>query len=378
MMRRPFPPPASFHSTRILALLAAALFGAAAARGDGPGGREVPASFLPFEYLVGSWKGRGGQPDDPSQRFRGWDETHSWAWTFSGGRPTGMSADFKGSKLFKSAAFTFDAAHDRYQFKAEAVAPAGATIAYEGGLDASGKLLTLDRTDVKSGDPAERLTLRPNGNHIRYNFVLERKPANRVRFSPSIEVGLTKEGETFAAGSPAATRRKCVVTGGAATLTVAYQGREFPICCTGCRDEFLETPDKYIKKASLTADADDPAKDMPAKPAPSRVRRGDDAFAGDVEEAAPAKGKAQPRSGARPGGDAKGDATKAETDAAPESDPTEKSAARAAGSLRVAQNLEKIGKTAAALRNYREIVKSFPGAPAARTAGERIKALTAP
>ena len=47
----------------------------------------------------------------------------------------------------------------------------------------------------------------------------------------------------------------------------------------------------------------------------------------------------------------------------------------AATLLRIAQNLEKDGKTDAALKNFRQIVKDFAGTPAAKTAAERIKAL---
>ncbi|MDR3621474.1 MAG: hypothetical protein P4L85_19140 [Paludisphaera borealis] len=368
-MRRRLRPPVPIASAFVVAVAGAVLFGITTVRGDGAAGREIPPPFAPFEYLVGSWKGQGVSRDDPSQRFRGWPETHAWAWTFSGGKPIAMSVTFQGSKLLKAATLTFDAAKDRYQLKAEAVAPAGATIVYEGGLDASHKLLTLERAGVKSGEPAERLTLRANSNFIRYTLIADRKPAGRVQYAPAIEVGLTKEGETFAAGAQAAERRKCVVTGGAATLTVSFQGREFPICCTGCRDEFLETPDKYIKKASLASES--AAKGMPAKPAPapSRVRGADDAFAGDVEEpsAKPEKEKAKSKSmdKAEPDDDAP----------APKSKPAAKPADRATGLLKIAQNLEKAGKPAAALKSYRELVKSFPDAPAAKTAKERIKAL---
>ena len=179
MMRRRLRPPVPFASGLVLAVVGSALLGIAAVRGDGASGREIPPAFAAFEYLVGSWKGQGISREDPSQRFRGWTEIHSWAWTFKGGKPIAMSVEFKGSKLFKAAAFTFDAAKDRYQLKAEAVEPAGATIVYEGTLDASRKLLTLDRAGVKPGEREERLTLRPNANFIRYTLVAESKPANR-------------------------------------------------------------------------------------------------------------------------------------------------------------------------------------------------------
>src|SRR5262245_40350970 len=45
-------------------------------------GREIPAPFAPFEYLIGSWKGAGVPM---ANRIRGWGETHAWAWKFEKG-----------------------------------------------------------------------------------------------------------------------------------------------------------------------------------------------------------------------------------------------------------------------------------------------------
>ena len=53
-------------------------------------------------------------------------------------------------------------------------------------------------------------------------------------------------------------------------------------------------------------------------------------------------------------------------------------AARGATLLRLGQNLEKSGKTAAALKQYQQVVKDFPNTPAARTAADRIKTLGTP
>ena len=50
-------------------------------------------------------------------------------------------------------------------------------------------------------------------------------------------------------------------------------------------------------------------------------------------------------------------------------------AARGATLLRLGQNLEKSGKTAAALKQYRQIVKEYPNTPASRSAADRIKVL---
>jgi hypothetical protein len=48
---------------------------------------------------------------------------------------------------------------------------------------------------------------------------------------------------------------------------------------------------------------------------------------------------------------------------------------RAAGLIRIGQNLEKSGKTKGALDTYRRIVKEFPGTPQAKASAARIKAL---
>jgi TolA-binding protein len=44
--------------------------------------------------------------------------------------------------------------------------------------------------------------------------------------------------------------------------------------------------------------------------------------------------------------------------------------------LQSGRNLEKSGKTAAALGYYRQVIKDFPGTPAAETAADRVKALS--
>ena len=32
-------------------------------------------------------------------------------------------------------------------------------------------------------------------------------------------------------------------------MTVSYKGKTYPVCCSGCRDEFNDNPEKYAKKA---------------------------------------------------------------------------------------------------------------------------------
>ncbi len=120
------------------------------------------------------------------------------------------------------------------------------------------------------------------------------------------------------------------------------------------------------------------------------MNRREDAFAGDVAET---EGKsdieAKPGSAADPtmktgarkspqstgNADAKSSADSPKATKKPGGTPPPKNAARAASLLQIGQNLEKNGGGEAALTYYRRIVKDYPDTPAAKTAGQRIKAI---
>jgi YHS domain-containing protein len=333
------------------------LVGFAALAGDdelASSGREIPAAFAPFEYLIGSWKGIGAPT---ANRIRGWNETHAWAWKFENGKPDGMSVTLEGNKVLAKGQLVFDPVSKKYALRGSD--PSGKAVAFSGTLDKTGKKLTLDRIGTTTDGAKQQLTLFPNSNQVRYTVWVAEQERGAPQFKRVIEAGLTKEGEAFAAGAAASNLPKCIMTGGAATMTVSYQGKSFPVCCTGCRDEFIENPEKYIKKAALLAEA--AAKGTTAKPATTRANNDDGTFDGLVDEP---KEKST----------AKLDKTVIKAEAVKTGDPT----AKAASLLKLGQNLERAQKSSAALTYYRQIVKNFPDTPAAKTAAARIKALTAP
>ncbi len=360
------------------------LLGAAAEDDAGP--RDIPPALAPFEYLIGRWNGHAVPKDNPAQKFRGWDETHTWAWKFAGGKPVGMTFSIDGGKILKSGTLTYDPKGKLFRLEGVEPGAAGARLVFEGVLDKTGKHLVLDhaasgRNAAKSGG-VMRLSLWPNANFIRYTMAHDLKEAGSVQFTHLVEVGLTKDGESLGGAGAAAERAKCIVTGGAATMTLSFQGRTFPICCSGCKDEFEENPEKYIKKASLLA-ASPAAKSKSAQSSASSVGRFEDAFAGDVvnsprpaKPASDASSKtmtpAASAASARP--------STANTSTKKDDDPSAiaKQSSRAASLLKLGQNLERSGKTTAALGYYRRVVKEFEKTQAAKTAAERITALEQP
>jgi YHS domain-containing protein len=324
---------------------------------------EVPAPYARFEGMVGGWKGTA-QP--AANRFKGWQESHSWAWKFAKGEPVGMTVAIEGGKVFTKAELGFDARSKRYTLAA--TDPSGKAVTFTGAPTADGKGLVLDRTEP-TPEGRERITIRPNASGVRYTMVVEHQAPGAPQYKKAIEIGLTKEGESFAAGGGASELPKCVITGGSATLSVSYNGKSYPLCCTGCRDEFNDNPEKYVARlaAKASAEGDKPA--PAAKPAPGRSSG---EFDGLVDDQPKAKSKAMPKATAKPKADDSSEEKPATKPAAKAKDSPE---ARAARDLRIGQASERNGKTKVALDYYRGIVKKYPNTDAAKTAAERIKAL---
>jgi YHS domain-containing protein len=377
-------------SVCLLILCAASALSPASYGDDDPSVREIPAAFVPLEYLIGKWNGQGVPRDNSAQQFRGWDEKHAWAWTFDHGKPGGLSFTIDGGKFLASGKLTYDPQAKLYRLEGKEPGVRGKAIVFAGKFDASGKRLVLDRIEKKRGSEpdmeAMQLSLRPNANFLRYTMTQDKKPEGAARFSRAIEVGVTKEGEAFAAGAAANERPKCIVTGGQATMSVTFEGQTFQVCCSGCLGEFNDNPRKYVKKAAALL-ASQSAKPKSSESAP-RARGRDDAFAADVVEssAAPStanKGKMKDSAPAKKvSATADGNTSAPESgrgNAVPKKDATKKTvskdAAKAATLLRLARTLERSGKTEQALANYRQVVKDYPDSSSAKTAADRIKAL---
>jgi YHS domain-containing protein len=296
---------------------------------------QVPEAFLPFEHMIGGWKGTAKPAANP---LKGWQEAHGWAWKFVKGKPVGLTISLEGDKTLTKGSIAYDPVAKKYRL--DAVDPAGKPVAFVGSFSPDGKTLTFDGV-AKTPLGKDRLVVLLNSNKIRYTLRHDRQEPGAPQYKALISVGLTKDGEAFAAGGGGADLPKCIMTGGAAGLTVSYLGKSYPVCCTGCRDEFNDNPAKYAKIAEMAAKST-PAKDKSAAK-PSGGGKGDDSFDGLLEE------------------------------------PTTKetAATKSSRELKLGQDSEKYGRAAEALERYRAVVKNYPGSEAAKTAAARIKAIEA-
>ncbi len=327
---------------------------------------EVPPPFQPFEHMIGGWKGTASPT---ANRVKGWQESHGWAWKFEKGRPVGLTLSFEGDKALTKGSITFDPASRKY--KLDGLDAEGKPVAYVGAFSPDGKTLALDRVGA-TAEGKERLIVRPNSNKIRYTLNLDRQEPGAPQYKTVFTVGLTKDGESFAAGAGGADLPKCIMTGGAAGIIVSYQGKSYPVCCTGCRDEFNDNPEKYAKLADAAA-AKASTKAAPgAKEQPAAKGKDDGSFDGLIDEPRTKKGVMPARVKAKAEGETKVDAPPVGSKPEAAKDDASTKAAR---NLQLGQNYEKGGKKALALDYYRKVVKDQPDGEAAKTAAARLKAL---
>jgi hypothetical protein len=184
---------------------------------------------------IGRWNGNG---TSEGNRLEIWKEQADWSWRFKG-EDAWLVLRLEPGRYFQGGELHYLPERDVYQLRLRD--RVGKTLLFEGKWQ-KGRL-TLQHQDAESG-ATQQLQMNLAGGGIRFVYTYSVKPAGRTLFTRHFQVGFTREGESFAA---AERKVECIVTGGLGTIPVTYQGVTYYVCCTGCRDAFLENPEKYVR-----------------------------------------------------------------------------------------------------------------------------------
>lgn len=206
----------------------------------------VMEALKSIQQIVGDWEGSGN-----SNNSKGWDEKINCAWKFSESGKVSLYFTFQDQKEGKTAGriideamITYDPEKKQYRFLAY---KAGETdvIKFEGEAKSESNLV-LDRVDP-SGDELDRLDIKLLSEGDRLVYTFQRRVGTSRVYRQVAMVGLNRKGVSLAASGDSGP--KCIVTGGAGTMTVSYNGQTYYVCCSGCRATFLDNPEKFIAKA---------------------------------------------------------------------------------------------------------------------------------
>ena len=228
-----------------------ALAVAAGLGGDGPKAtpeasasrRRDQAALKTYGPLVGEWKGTGQVKR--GQAKGAWTESGHWAWKLTPDAAALVLEVEKGKYLRTAVLRPGD---EPGSFRLDATLPDDSTRSFLGKAEAD-KPLVLKAT--KADDGLERITL-TIPNESRFLLLLEAvNPSSATSGVRLGEVGFTRQGVAFAASGE--TGPTCVVTGGRGTIKVSHAGKDYYVCCSGCRDLFNAEPAAILAEAAAKA-----------------------------------------------------------------------------------------------------------------------------
>lgn len=213
--------------------------GAPQARAD-----DVMEALQAVQEIVGDWEGADGR-----------DEKMTCAWKFN--KKTGKTSlylkfagigDKGDQRLLEEGMITYDANKKVYLMKAYRVdGDEEEVLEFEGKPKTSRNLIfeRIKKGDAKDNIDVVDIKLLNDGD--RFVYTIQKRIGKSKRTQKVQLVGLNRQGASLAAAGN--TGPKCIVTGGAGTMTVSYKGGTYYVCCTGCRETFLDSPEVFIAKA---------------------------------------------------------------------------------------------------------------------------------
>jgi len=197
------------------------------------GREQLLAALEPFSGLVGSWRGIA-QPRRGSS-VGAWQEHAEvvWNWSAKPGE-AGLQWTIQDSTFWESARLSHDA--DSKQFVLTITRPDQSTTRYTGTFE--NKRLILEAPVNEAGQIGRVTLTLINAN--RAVWLHERRLDGQKFPVRLVEIGYQRQGTRLATST--SDGPECVVTGGKGTMAVMHEGKTYYVCCSGCRDAFLDDP----------------------------------------------------------------------------------------------------------------------------------------
>lgn len=247
--------------------------GALAGRGDDEGNassssdgdrekniKSVIEKLRPLQVMLGTWRGTTRKEFDG---FKAVDE-HEWVWDLTT-QPDQPALIMKSDKspYLRSARLTWLPAAEL--FRMEATDPEGKTRTFEGNyteevhevVGSDDKLhkvfrLELNETVAEGDGGAGREYLQlafAQQESNRYLLEVSQR-RGKAAWRRVDTVSTQREGTSFALSDTDYAERTCIISQGLGTMSITYKGRDYWVCCTGCRAAFEEDPERWIARSA--------------------------------------------------------------------------------------------------------------------------------
>lgn len=191
----------------------------------------------PLQGFVGSWRGVG-QPRRGST-VGSWKQLDEWQWKFEEGHASLYFSSAE-SKFFRSGQLRPTGKKGFFELVVQPQPEKSTPRRFQGRLDEAGRLVLVN-PDAIPGQPA-RITMRLLARGDRMTMLVEQR-LGKSFYGRLAEIGCTRQGSGFGKGQAFP---ECIVSGGRGTIQVTFEGKNYYVCCSGCKDFFDDDPEQAL------------------------------------------------------------------------------------------------------------------------------------
>jgi hypothetical protein len=213
------------------------------------------AQLQPFQVLLGNWRWV------TQRKFGDFPKTGDdvrWAWNFQtrAGHPT-LTTRSDDHPYFRELTL-LSLGEDRFEARLRLVDDSTRVLrgtwleGHEPREVADGKILqrsfklALEQVDPVEGEQWQlNLTLLDNDQYL---AEIKRRSSANATLQTLDTVRQQRIGTSFAVAESDNPGPKCIVSGGLGTMTVSFDGKNYPVCCSGCAAAFNDDPQRWLAR----------------------------------------------------------------------------------------------------------------------------------
>jgi hypothetical protein len=218
--------------------------------------RAVVAALQPFQVLLGQWRWITNRKFEGANKS---GEDLEWVWDFRHDKAQpSLTAKCNTHPYFKQVWITY--LPDEEQYRVSVQPTEGKAREFIGTWTEDGepkeesdgkKTQHTHKLQVTQVSPAEgdqwQLVFSQLDNN-QYLLTMTRRPQTGKQFGPLDVVRQQRLGTSFAVADSDNPGPKCIISGGLGTMTVTYNGKSYPVCCSGCAAAFKDDPERWLAK----------------------------------------------------------------------------------------------------------------------------------
>jgi ribosomal protein L24E len=214
---------------------------------------DVKKALKVVQVLIGEWHGIADKAPGATKSF---EEFH-WIWDVRTDKAQpALTMKTDNSPYMKSARLTYLIDEQRYQLtildKEDRTRDLRGTFteepAFQPGEDKKQtpqRVYKLQLTETGDAKGRWQVVMNQRDNN---RYLLELSRAQGNKFNRFDTIGNQREGTSFALNDSDFKEKTCVISQGLGTISVSHKGKQYWVCCSGCKAAFEEDPEKWIAK----------------------------------------------------------------------------------------------------------------------------------